>query len=166
AEAAAEFDMAPGLLTRRFGVDVASVFRRLASMPEDRCPVKVGLVACDGSGTLTFRKQVAGFALPRFGAACPLWPLYQALSRPMAPIRAEVQLPGRPPQRFLSYAICESSQPLDFDAPQVLEAWMLILPAPAEGTGLSPQPVGTSCRICPRRDCRARREPSILADGF
>ncbi|MCB1843770.1 MAG: hypothetical protein KDI09_12470, partial [Halioglobus sp.] len=30
----------------------------------------------DGSGTLTLRKPVAGFSLPRFGAACPLWPLY------------------------------------------------------------------------------------------
>ncbi|MGE4327504.1 MAG: short-chain fatty acyl-CoA regulator family protein, partial [Pseudodonghicola sp.] len=28
------------------------------------------------------------------------------------------------------------------------------------------QPVGSSCRVCPREDCEARREPSILSVGF
>jgi len=28
----------------------------------------------------------------------------------------------------------------------------------------APLPVGTSCRICPRPACAARREPSIMAE--
>jgi len=167
AKAAVELELDPARLAQRFGVDLGAVFRRLAAMPGDRIEAEVGLVMCDGSGTLTFRKPVQGFSPPRFGAACPLWPLYQALSRPMAPVRAVVELAGRSPRRFLTYAICQPAQTSSFDGPQVLEAAMLILPepvhSPAQGEVLA---AGTSCRICPRRDCVARREPSILADGF
>ncbi|MGB5069279.1 MAG: short-chain fatty acyl-CoA regulator family protein, partial [Albidovulum sp.] len=97
-----------------------------------------------------------------FGAACPLWPLYEALARPMVPIRAVVELAGRVPQRFLTYAFSEPRYPGGFDGPQVVEAMMLILPAPParqEGE----RAIGTSCRICPRAACVARREPSILS---
>jgi predicted transcriptional regulator len=122
-------------------------------------------VACDSSGTLTFRKPVARFPLPRFGAACPLWPLYLSLSRPMTPVRAVVEMPGRGEERFLTYAIAQPAGAADFDAPPVFEATMLILPpdraAFPEGAA---HPVGTSCRICPRAACSARREPTILAE--
>ncbi len=155
----------PGALAQHFGLDPAIVFRRLAALPGASAGVNVGLVICDGSGTLTFRKRVAGFALPRFGAACPLWPLYQALSRPMAPIRTTVDLAGRPARRFMTYAICTPVAGNGFDGPQVLESSMLILPGPPEDAAPA-QPIGTSCRICPRADCPARREASILADGL
>ncbi|WP_035251167.1 helix-turn-helix domain-containing protein [Actibacterium atlanticum] len=155
----------PGQLALQFGTDAATVFRRLACMPEDQMHQRIGLAICDGSGTLTFRKPVEGFRLPRFGAACPLWPLYQSLSRPMTPIKAELEQAGRPPERFTTFAICQPLFTQDFNGPQVLEASMLIVPA-AQTPSSPPQPVGTSCRICPRGDCVARREPSILADGF
>ncbi|MBN2906996.1 MAG: DUF2083 domain-containing protein [Rhodobacteraceae bacterium] len=167
AAAARDTGLDPGQLAQRFGVDPGAVFRRLAALPEALVGGPVGLVTCDGSGTLTFRKPVTGFALPRFGAACALWPLYQALSRPMAPLRAVVEPAGRMPARFLTYALCQPMAGAGFDGPQVLEAAMLILPE--ETATLPPgeaQPIGTSCRICPRRACIARREPSILADGF
>jgi len=159
--AVAEDGLDPARLAARFGVPLTRVFRRLAMLPPEEALPPIGLVVCDGSGTFTFRKPVLGFALPRFGAACPLWPLYEALSRPMQPIRALVDLAGRVPQRFLTYAICQPSQPSGFEGPQVLEAMMLILPAPPE-QGLQERPVGVSCRICPRIACQARREPSIL----
>ncbi|MFC7704029.1 short-chain fatty acyl-CoA regulator family protein [Plastorhodobacter daqingensis] len=152
----------PGRLALRFGTDLPAVFRRLASLPNE--DGAMGLVSCDASGTLTFRKAIEGFPLPRFGAACPLWPLYQALSRPMTPIRATVEMAGRVPRRFLTFAFCQPSHPGGFDGPQVLQALMLILPAP--GTEAAPaQAVGSSCRICPRIGCPARREPSLVAEG-
>jgi predicted transcriptional regulator len=159
----------------RFGVDLPAVFRRLASLPEEALGGTVGLVACDGSGTLTFRKPVAGFAVPRYSAACPLWPLYQALSRPMAPVRQVVEMSGRAPQPFLTYAICQPAQLAGFGGPQVLEAMMLVVPLDLAETlapgalpaaeRAAPMPIGTSCRICPRAACAARREPSIMAEG-
>ncbi|MBK5933036.1 hypothetical protein C8N32_11751 [Rhodovulum imhoffii] len=153
----------PGALADRFAVSATAVFRRLASLPPERAPGPVGLAICDGSGTLTFRKPVEGFNPPRFGAACPLWPLYQALSRPTMPVRGVIELAGRLSARFLTYALCLPRRVGGFGGPQVFEASMLILPAPPGEQG---QPVGASCRICPREDCVARREPSIIAHGF
>jgi predicted transcriptional regulator len=99
--------------------------------------------------------------LPLFGAACPLWPLYQALARPHVPFRDLVELAGRTPRRFTCYTIAESRPAEGFGGPQVVRAYMLILPAdPAETA--RPTPVGTSCRICPRAACPARRELSVI----
>jgi len=156
------------------GGDLPRLFRRLASLPPGVAALPpIGLVICDGSGTMIFRKPIPGFGLPRFGSACPLWPLFQALSRPLVPIRTLVETVARPPQRFQTFAICQPAVPPTFDEPVVLESLMLIVPATAadiaarEGSGAAPQhPVGISCRICPRADCPARREPSIAAQGF
>ncbi len=162
--AVTELGVDPAALARRFSVDLPPVLRRLATLP-DLQPA-VGLVVCDGSGTLTFRKPLNGFALPRFGAACPLWPVYQTLARPMTPLRQIVDMPGPVAgarRRFRTYAFCHPKHPQGFDGPTVIEALMLILPAPDAEPG---QPIGTGCRVCPRRDCVARREPSIVAEGF
>ncbi|WP_089232334.1 helix-turn-helix transcriptional regulator [Tropicimonas sediminicola] len=158
----------PAALAMRFGVDLGAVFRRLATLPADRIGGEIGLVSCDASGTLTFRKPVDGFPLPRYSAACSLWPLYQALSRPMAPVRRLVEMGGRSPRLFLTYSVCQSLQPAGFDGPQVLEAAMLILPQDMvdAAEARAPLEIGTSCRICPRAACAARREPSIMAEAF
>ena len=161
---AADYD--PAVLAARFDADLAAVLRRIAVLPTPSGAGRIGLVICDGSGTLTFRKPVDGFPLPRFGAACPLWPLYQALGRPMTPVRTMVEVAGRDAMRFLVYAVAQPAGVTGFDAPTVFEATMLMLPVDrAAMPDLPIRPVGTSCRICPQADCRARREPSVLADG-
>jgi hypothetical protein len=159
-EATARMGLDPVLLAERFGADVIAVFRRLALMPG----AKLGVVICDASGTMIFRKPVEGFALPRFGAACPLWPLYAALGRPMTPVQAQVEMSGRTPQRFRTLAFCRPRLSGGFAGPQLAEAAMLILPLPPGTTGTLG--VGTSCRICPRPACPARREPSILSESL
>lgn len=148
----------PGRVAAATGADLPPVLRRIASLPE----VGAGLVLCDGSGAMTFRKPAEGFAMPRFGAGCPLWPLYQALGRPMVPIRARLEMAGRSARRYLAYAICQPRGAIGFDAPQVSEATMLILADPAPGPA---EVVGATCRICPRPACPARREPSILSEA-
>lgn len=150
----------PGHLAQRFASDLHTVFRRLASLPEGVNGRPVGLVICDGSGTLTFRKPLDGFAVPRFGAACPLWPLYLSLTRPHAPIHRIVQHGGQFTPRFATYAQSVQHQPGGFDAPPVTTAAMLILP---DDTDTAALPIGTACRICPRATCAARREPAIVA---
>ncbi len=148
----------PARLAARFGAPVLAVFRRLATLPGS----PLGLVVCDASGTLIFRKPADGFGLPRFGASCPLWPLYAALARPMAPMVGVVQTPGRPGRRFGVQAFCQPQYPQGFAGPELRTAAMLILPdADVAGDAI---PVGTTCRICPRGDCAARREPSIVTE--
>jgi len=162
----------PARLVADLGAAPAQLFRRLAALPAGTPGLPdCGLVICDGSGTLTFRKPLAGFGLPRFGAACPLWPLYQALSRPLVVLQHAVMMAGRAPQSFRTYAICEPRGVAGLGAPQVLTATMLILPASVQaGPGAQDDAaslvVGTSCRICPRAGCPARREPSIIEEAF
>lgn len=146
----------PVALAERLGCSPLVVMRRMASATG----LQAGLVACDGSGTLTFRKPAAGFPLPRFGSACPLWPLYAALGRPMQPIDARLQMSGQSDRRHRVIAWAETRHPEGFRGPELREAAMLILPD--DGTG-PPLRVGSSCRVCARGDCPARREPSILA---
>lgn len=159
----------PEVLARAFEVDLPRLFRRLASLPPMPGVPRFGLVVCDGSGTLTWRRPIEGFALPRFGGACPVWPLFQALMQPGRPIRAVLETASRPPHRFLAHAIAAPAGAARFDPPFAWEASMLLTPAnprtlgkavPGAGAVL---PVGSNCRICLRADCPARREPSIIS---
>jgi len=155
----------PVAILAHTGLAPALVLRRLAVLqPKDGAP-ETGLVICDGAGALTFRKPLPGFAAPRYGAACALWPLYQSLHRPAEPLMRVLHMPdGR---RYVAYAVCT---PLvqGFGAPPVLEAVMLTL-ALDEAQGVADirdaaLDVGVTCRICPRSTCAARREASILSE--
>jgi hypothetical protein len=149
--ALAEFGHDALALAARFSTSPLTAFRRIAFGAD------AGLVICDASGTLTLRKRIAGFSLPRFGAACPLWPLFSALARPMVPIEQGVETPNG--DRFLIRAFCQPHYPEGFAGPELRQAMMLILPE----TDGPVRAIGATCRICPRNDCPARREPAILS---
>lgn len=161
-DALARGDGAPGI-AHSVQTDLPTVFRRLAVLRSDETPdgEVYGLVACDASGTLTFRKPLPGFDLPRYSAACPFWPLYQALQRPMALIEETLKVAGRDEGRFRAEAFAETRHPAGYGGPSVTEAWMLLHPVMEEALGALQ--VGTSCRICPVPECVGRREPSVFA---
>ncbi|MBU2958479.1 DUF2083 domain-containing protein [Paracoccus sp. C2R09] len=119
-----------------------------------------GLLVCDASGVPVLRRAARGFALPRPGDSCALWPLFQALAAPnVALAHHVVTTEGR---SFATVSHSTRRQPLGLHGPWLTEATMLMVPL----DGPAPQdalPVGPACRICPRDDCVARREPSILA---
>lgn len=154
----------PAVLARRFGCDLPTVLRRLGLLPFEILGQEAGLVICDASGSILVRKPVTGFALPRFGASCPLWPIYTALSRPHVPVRRNVVQQGRSALAFECLAVAWERITPDFDSDPLYHAVMLILPQ--SDVPERAQPVGASCRICPRRGCPARREPSILKEEF
>lgn len=164
---AAGGSFAPEALARSFGVGLAQMFRRLATLPALPGVPRFGLAVCDGSGTLTLRRPIEGFHLPRFGGACPLWPLYQALVQPDRPLRATVEFAGRPPIRFVAHAVAGARDPMRFEPPFIWSSSMLLTPASAlAGAEAGPVvPVGSACRVCPRNACAARREPSIITGG-
>jgi len=154
----------PARLAKATGADLARVFRRLAAMPEAEAG-PVGLVICDASGSLIFRKPVEGFSMPRLAGACALWPLYRALSQPLAPLRRRVRQAGRGGEVLEALAVAGPEGPVGFDRPAPVRAHMLLLPGRRESQDAAEE-IGVSCRICPLADCAARREPSILAEGF
>ncbi len=149
----------PFALAERFNCDPMTVMRRLAALPD----LGAGLVTCDASGTLTFRKPTSGFPLPRFGAACPLWPLYAALGRPSQPVEVVVEMAGQGGRLHRVLAWAAPRHPLGLRGPELREAAMLILPE--DQPRQTALPIGSSCRICPRPACPARREPSILSEA-
>ena len=154
----------PAKLAVLFRSDLPQVLRRLAALPEEVLGLPSGLVVCDASGAVLFRKPIAGFALPRFGASCPLWPLYAALARPQVPVRRQVVQHGRNAAVFECLAIAWPQAVPEFDRDPVYRTMMLILPqAEASAESLA---VGSSCRVCMAKDCVARREPSILDEEF
>ncbi|WP_084190750.1 XRE family transcriptional regulator [Yoonia rosea] len=154
----------PAAIAQSLDARLPQVMRRLAQLPPQQGHPPMALVVCDASGALIFIKSVPGFTMPRTGGACPLWPLYGALSRPHQPIRMEVQLPAPNATRFLCFALAEPIGPVVFDVPSALQSVMLLLPDPPE-SGSEPHGVGLSCRICPRTACRSRREPAIGGVG-
>jgi predicted transcriptional regulator/DNA-binding XRE family transcriptional regulator len=155
----------PVALAVEFRTDLAAVLRRIASLDTPEGAGQIGLAICDGSGTLSCRKPAEGYVLPRYGAACPHWPLYQALSQPMQPVRALVEVDGRDQLRFLTYAVAQPAGPVDFDTTPVYEATMLMLPVDRvrrpDGAG---DPQARLRHVCPRGECRTRREARHVPD--
>ncbi|WP_171100213.1 helix-turn-helix domain-containing protein [Ruegeria sp. HKCCD7255] len=157
----------PLALSATYSVDLATVLRRLAVLPEDMLPKPVGLVICDASGTVLFYKPAPGFALPRHGDGCPLWPVFTALNRPLVPLRRRVLQLGRVSAAFECFAIAWPLAAQRFDADPTYHSVMLVMPADADADERQDRAeVGVSCRICPKPDCVSRREPSILSEGF
>ncbi|RID90670.1 XRE family transcriptional regulator [Gemmobacter lutimaris] len=157
--ALAECGPDPVLIGARSGAGVLVAMRRLAL----RLGSGLGLVIADAAGALVFRKPVPGFVPPRFGAACALWPLFEALARPMLPVLAEIEMAGRRRARFAARAWGEASWPAGFGGAEVRQAAMLLSPVP-DATG-PVRRVGATCRICPEPACPARREAPIVSEA-
>jgi len=110
----------PAVLAAGAGVPLARVLRRLAALPRQVGLPEFGLVICDAAGAILLGKPCTGFALPRFGAACPLWPVFGALRQPEVPIRQRVQTSDG--VVFDAYAVAGGVGPASFDAPLVVQA--------------------------------------------
>jgi len=149
----------PVALAARLNLPVARILRRMASVPE----LGAGLLVCDRSGTVIFRKSIDGFVVPRFGACCPMWPLFSVLGQIGVVARERLHQLGRASAEFDCIATCETVGPASYNTPPLVQAVMLILPA--RDVSSARQDVGATCRTCPRDGCAARREPSILYDG-
>lgn len=180
-QACADVGPDPLQLAHHFNAPASVILRRLATLPD----LASGFVACDRAGSLLVRKPIDHFALPRFGAACPLWPMFQAIATPGVFVSHTVQQVGRNNAEFLCYAVAEQTQPAGYNTPPLVQGMMLILPATLnredrskqgsgsrEGKGghqdgtQTPLHVGSTCRVCARSACPGRREPSILSEGF
>jgi len=177
----------PARLAARFGVPLDQVLRRLAHLPDGVGHPPMGVADCDAAGVVTFQKPVLDFRLARAGAACPLWPLFQALTQPGRAIARRVRMPGAARTTFECFAFARPVGTVAFDAEPRIVATMLVRPAkgaqsrqafgaafgagqaaPADHADAADQTghvgqVGPGCRLCPVQACDARRHPSLLA---
>jgi len=124
-----KFGLDPSSLSNLFKVTPATALRRLAVMPPEILDADIGLAFCDGPGSLQFLRKLEGFGARRFMATRTQWTLFEALSRPMQPIRRRVEVPDHDFQRFECFAVAEPVNKLSFDERPVYYAYMLIVPS-------------------------------------
>ena len=160
-DAVGTLGVAPVALAQHLGAPVARVCRRLAAMPEEAVG-PVGLISVDASGAILTLKPVGGFIATRLAGACPLWPLFRAMVQPGMALGIDLVQPGRGARPVHALACTEEVGAPQLNMPPQLRAYMLLTPASPDAEAKGAMQVGTSCRICPRDDCAARREPSIL----
>ncbi len=155
----------PEQIALQYQASLPQVFRRLAMLPVDNA-MPVGLLICDVSGAVLFRKPIDDFPLPRSDDGCALWPIYQVLAVPQSPVRVTLQQAGREAGRIQAFAACEQFASARFGYPAVTRAHMLLTPNMDHSDADAARAVGLNCRICTLAQCAARREPSILAKVF
>ena len=166
-------------LAHRFGASLEQVAHRLSTLqrPGDK-GVAFFFVRVDPAGTITKRHSATRLQFARFGGACPLWNVHQAFETPGRFLRQLCETPDG--VRYLCLARDVSKPGGAFGAPvrrqaiglgcEIGEAASLVY---ADGLDLSNpasfEPIGISCRICPRVDCHQRAVPPIdrdlVADG-
>ena len=152
-----------------FGTSFEQACHRLSTLQrEDAKGVPFFFCRVDMAGNITKRHSATRLQFARFGGACPLWIVHEAVA---IPDRILVQLAETPdgvryvsmakglvkpsgsydraPRRYAVALGCEAAHAGEF-----VYADGLDLTAPRAATR-----IGISCRICPRNDCDQRAFP-------
>ncbi|MEQ1549107.1 MAG: short-chain fatty acyl-CoA regulator family protein, partial [Chakrabartia sp.] len=156
-------------LCQHFGVSFEQACHRLSTLqrPNER-GIPFFFCRVDMAGNITKRHSATRLQFARFGGACPLWIVHEAVA---IPDRILVQLAETPdnvgyvsmakglvkpsgsyarsPRRYAVALGCEVTHARDF-----IYADGLDLTSPRAATK-----IGVSCRLCPRPDCDQRAFP-------
>jgi predicted transcriptional regulator len=156
-------------LSRAFGVSFEQACHRLSTLQRPAARgVPVFFCRVDMAGNITKRHSATRLQFARFGGACPLWIVHEAVAIPDRIVTQLVETPdgvryvsmakglvkpsgsyGRAPRRFAVALGCEAEHARDF-----VYADGLDLASPRSAT-----PIGSSCRLCPRAECDQRAFP-------
>ncbi len=156
-------------LCQQFGVSFEQACHRLSTLqrPGER-GVPFYFLRVDMAGNITKRHSATRLQFARFGGACPLWIVHEAVA---IPDRILVQLAETPdgvryvsmakglvkpsgsftraPRRYAVALGCEVGQAHQFIYADHVDM----------GGNGNPTPIGISCRLCPRPDCDQRAFP-------
>ena len=159
------------VLRHRFGTSFEQVCHRLSTLQRPGAGgVPMFFCRVDLAGNITKRHSATRLQFARFGGACPMWVVHEAVA---IPDRVWVQLAEtpdgvryiaiakglvkpstsytRPSRRYAVTLGCETSYASDFVYADGLDI---------AGAGAA-TPIGVSCRICPRSECEQRAFPQI-----
>ncbi|WP_304619636.1 helix-turn-helix domain-containing protein [Paracoccus sediminilitoris] len=158
-------------LSHLFGASLEQVAHRLSTLQRPGAKgVPFFFVRVDQAGTITKRHSATRLQFARFGGACPLWNVHQAFEQPGRFLRQLAETPDG--VRYLLLSRDVSKHAGAFNAPvrrfaiglgcEVTQAEGMVY---ADGLDLTKprvfDPIGISCRICPRRDCHQRSVPPM-----
>ena len=158
-------------LADRFGASIEQVSHRLSTLQRPGAKgIPFFFVRVDQAGTITKRHSATRLQFARFGGPCPLWNVHRAFETPGRFLRQLAETPDG--VRYISLARDVSKPGGSFKAPtqryaialgcEIGHAGQLIyaddlMPASSEAF----EPIGISCRICPRTDCHQRSVPPL-----
>ena len=155
---AAELKYDLEMLSDDFGVDFQLIGERLSALPAGDENPRFGFYQANASGNITLSRNLPGLLVPRYGSSCPLWILYRAQQSPNTVLRQHVQLPSG--EGFVFVARAANSGSVGFgQARHYLTDMCVLSDEDAQHTVYAPdratafEPVGLSCRTCPRRNC-------------
>ena len=154
-------------LSRRFGVSFEQACHRLSTLQRPGAQgVPFYFCRVDMAGNITKRHSATRLQFARFGGACPLWHVHEAVAIPDRILVQHAETPDgvryvsmakglvKPSGRFdrlaRRYAVvlgCEAIHGADFVYADAIDR-----AGPAT-------PIGISCRLCPRPDCDQRAFP-------
>ncbi len=156
-------------LCQRFGVSFEQACHRLSTLQRSGARgIPFFFFRVDMAGNITKRHSATRLQFARFGGACPLWIVHEAVA---IPDRVLVQLAETPdgvryvsmakglvkpsgsyeraPRRYAVALGCEASHAASFIYADGLDL----------GSARAVTKIGISCRICPREDCDQRAFP-------
>jgi hypothetical protein len=160
------------LLQGRFGASFEQVCHRLTTLQRlGARGLPFHFLRVDIAGNLSKRFSASGLPIPRIGGLCPRWNVHAAFLTP-GRIRTQIaQLPDG--NRFFDLACTVEKPHGGHGTPPILLAINIGCDiAHAEqlvySDGIDPRneaatmPIGTTCRLCERLDCRQRAQEPIL----
>ena len=153
-------------LRQAFGVSFEQACHRLSTLQRPGAAgIPLFFLRVDMAGNITKRHSATPLQFARFGGACPLWVVHEAVAIPDRILVQRAEMPDgtryvsmakglvkpsgsftRPPRRYAVALGCEESDAGEFIYGDVVR-------------GAEPTPIGISCRICPRVDCDQRAFP-------
>lgn len=155
-------------MAAHFGVGFMLAARRVTSLTRtgDAAP-RAAFAVVNAAGATLQRRSLPEIALPRYGAACPLWSVYRALSEPGRTLRQVAEFPDG--QSVIFVARAEATGGSGWGRLGPVRAALLALPGDAAaatiygaGARETPEPVGPNCRICARLRCPHRAEDPVF----
>jgi predicted transcriptional regulator/DNA-binding XRE family transcriptional regulator len=156
-------------LCQRFGVSFEQACHRLSTLqrPAER-GIPFFFCRVDMAGNITKRHSATRLQFARFGGACPLWIVHEAVAIPDRILVQLAEMPDgvryvsmakglvkpsgsftRAPRRYAVALGCEVEHARDFIYADALDT-----SNPGAVT-----PIGISCRLCPRANCDQRAFP-------
>lgn len=156
-------------LCQRFGVSFEQACHRLSTLqrPAER-GVPFFFCRVDMAGNITKRHSATRLQFARFGGACPLWIVHEAVAIPDRILVQLAEMPDgvryvsmakglvkpsgsftRAPRRFAVALGCEVEHARDFIYADALDTTNME----------AATPIGVSCRLCPRQYCDQRAFP-------
>ncbi|WP_108783242.1 helix-turn-helix domain-containing protein [Pontivivens insulae] len=160
-------------LALTFGASLEQVAHRLSTLQRQGAKgVPFFFVRVDPAGTITKRHSATRLQFARFGGACPLWNVHQAFETPGRFLRQVAETPDGVRYFCLAREVTKPARSYQARVPrhaiglgcELQHADALIYADDMDvGPGAQPEPIGVSCRTCPRPDCHQRALPPLEA---